>query len=94
MVLRQGRDLALDPGEIENRFEDAATAASTAAQAAFDRAFEDDLLSAPDLGLTEAANRVRRTLSWQQRPCSIRERRWRQSLGDWCHARMPVVWTG
>jgi hypothetical protein len=48
----------LDLGEIENRFEGAATAATTAAQAAFDRAFEDNPLSAPDLGLTEAANRA------------------------------------
>ena len=48
----------LDLGEIENRFEGAATAATTAAQAAFDRAFEDNPLAAPDLGLTEAANRA------------------------------------
>jgi hypothetical protein len=48
----------LDLGEIENRFEGAATAATTAAQAAFDRAFEDNPLTAPDLGLTEAANRA------------------------------------
>jgi hypothetical protein len=48
----------LDLGEIENRFEGAATAATTAAQAAFDRAFEDNPLSAPDLGLTDAANRA------------------------------------
>lgn len=48
----------LDLGEIENRFEGAATAATTAAQAAFDRAFEDNLLTAPDLGLTEAAARA------------------------------------
>ena len=34
----------LDLGEIENRFEGAATAATTAAQAAFDRAFEDNPL--------------------------------------------------
>jgi hypothetical protein len=46
----------LDLGEIENRFEGAATAATTAAQTAFDRAFEDNPLTAPDLGLTEAAN--------------------------------------
>ncbi|WP_420024022.1 phage tail tape measure C-terminal domain-containing protein (plasmid) [Cereibacter azotoformans] len=48
----------LDLGEIENRFEGAASAATTAAQAAFDRAFEDNPLTAPDLGLTEAANRA------------------------------------
>jgi hypothetical protein len=48
----------LDLGEIENRFEGAATAATTAAQAAFDRAFEDNPLTAPDLGLTDAANRA------------------------------------
>ncbi|MCV2449782.1 phage tail tape measure protein, partial [Paracoccus sp. DMF] len=48
----------LDLGEIENRFEGAASAATTAAQAAFDRAFEDNPLSAPDLGLSEAANRA------------------------------------
>ncbi|SDX64384.1 phage tail tape measure C-terminal domain-containing protein, partial [Paracoccus sanguinis] len=46
----------LDLAEIENRFEGAATAATTAAQAAFDRAFEDNPLTAPDLGLTAAAN--------------------------------------
>ena len=39
----------LDLGEIENRFEGAATAATTAAQTAFDRAFEDNPLTAPDL---------------------------------------------
>ncbi|MET4127997.1 phage tail tape measure C-terminal domain-containing protein [Roseovarius sp. MBR-6] len=48
----------LDLGEIENRFEGAATAATTAAQAAFNRAFEDNPLTAPDLGLTKAANRA------------------------------------
>tara|TARA_X000000950_G_scaffold230968_2_gene279386 strand:+ start:1 stop:1137 length:1137 start_codon:yes stop_codon:yes gene_type:complete len=48
----------LDLGEIENRFEGAATAATTAAQAAFDRAFEDNPLTAPDLGLPEAAARA------------------------------------
>ncbi len=48
----------LDLGEIENRFEGAASAATTAAQAAFDQAFEDNPLTAPDLGLTDAANRA------------------------------------
>jgi hypothetical protein len=48
----------LDLGQIENRFEGAATAATTAAQAAFDQAFEDNPLTAPDLGLTDAANRA------------------------------------
>ncbi|WP_349361220.1 phage tail tape measure C-terminal domain-containing protein [Stappia sp.] len=48
----------LELGQIENRFEGAATAATTAAQAAFDRAFEDNPLTAPDLGLTDAANRA------------------------------------
>ena len=42
--------------QIENRFEGAATAATTAAQSAFDRAFENNPLTAPDLGLTQAAN--------------------------------------
>jgi len=46
----------LELGQIENRFEGAATAATTAAQSAFDRAFEDNPLTAPDLGLTAAAN--------------------------------------
>ncbi|RBI69916.1 phage tail tape measure protein [Roseovarius sp. TE539] len=45
----------LDLGEIENRFEGAASAAGTAAQEAFDRAFEDNALTAPDLGLAGAA---------------------------------------
>jgi hypothetical protein len=45
----------LELGEIENRFEGAATAASSAARDAFDRAFEDNPLTAPDLGLTRAA---------------------------------------
>jgi uncharacterized protein (TIGR02217 family) len=49
----------LDLGEIENRFEGRGdSAATTAAQTAFDRAFEDNPLTAPDLGLTEAANRA------------------------------------
>ena len=43
----------LELGQIENRFEGAATAATTAAQTAFDRAFEDNPLTAPDLGLTK-----------------------------------------
>ena len=46
----------LELGQIENRFEGAATAATTAAQSAFDRAFADNPLTAPDLGLTAAAN--------------------------------------
>jgi lambda family phage tail tape measure protein len=46
----------LELGQIENRFEGAATAATTAAQSAFDRAFEGNPLTAPDLGLTQAAN--------------------------------------
>ena len=46
----------LELGQIENRFAGAATAATTAAQAAFDRAFENNPLTAPDFGLTEAAN--------------------------------------
>ncbi|CTQ34411.1 phage tail tape measure protein, lambda family [Jannaschia rubra] len=46
----------LELGQIENRFEGAATAATTAAQAAFDRAFENNALTAPDFGLTAAAN--------------------------------------
>jgi len=46
----------LELGQIENRFEGAATAATTAAQSAFDRAFEDNPLTAPDLGLTAAAS--------------------------------------
>ena len=46
----------LELGQIENRFEGAATAATTAAQSAFDRAFENNPLTAPDLGLTQAAN--------------------------------------
>ena len=40
---------------IENRFAGAATAASNAARDAFERAFEDNPLTAPDLGLTAAA---------------------------------------
>jgi len=48
----------LDLGEIENRFEGAASAATTAAQAAFDLAFEDNPLIAPDLGLTDANTRA------------------------------------
>lgn len=43
-------------GEIENRFTGAASAATTAAQSAFDRAFASDPLSVPNLGLTETAN--------------------------------------
>jgi len=46
----------LDLGEIENRFEGAATRASTTAAAAFDRAFEDNPLAVPDFGLTDIAN--------------------------------------
>ena len=49
----------LDLGQIENRFEGAATAATTAAQAAFDQAFADNPLSVPDLGLTAAAQAAR-----------------------------------
>ena len=49
----------LDLGQIENRFEGAATAATTAAQAAFDQAFADTPLTVPDLGLTAAAEAAR-----------------------------------
>ena len=45
----------LDLGEIENRFAGAATRAGTAANDAFDRAFEDNPLAVPDLGLNDIA---------------------------------------
>jgi hypothetical protein len=45
----------LDLGEIENRFAGAATQAGTAAKDAFDRAFEDNPLAVPDLGLNDIA---------------------------------------
>ena len=45
----------LDLGEIENRFAGAATQAGTAAKEAFDRAFEDNPLAVPDLGLNDIA---------------------------------------
>jgi hypothetical protein len=45
----------LDLGEIENRFAGAATQAGTAAKEAFDRAFEDNPLAVPDLGLNNIA---------------------------------------
>ena len=45
----------LDLGEIENRFAGAATRAGTAAKDAFDRAFEDNPLAVPDLGLNDIA---------------------------------------
>lgn len=49
----------LDLGQITNRFEGAAGKAATAAQTAFDRAFADNPLSVPDLGLTKAAESAR-----------------------------------
>ena len=45
----------LDLGEIENRFAGAATRAGSAAKDAFDRAFEDNPLAVPDLGLNDIA---------------------------------------
>jgi hypothetical protein len=45
----------LDLGEIENRFAGAATQAGTAAKDAFDRAFEDNPLAVPNLGLNDIA---------------------------------------
>ncbi|MTH95702.1 phage tail tape measure C-terminal domain-containing protein, partial [Roseibium sp. RKSG952] len=48
----------LDLGQIANRFEGAATAATTAAEEAFNRAFEDNPLTAPDPGLKGAATRA------------------------------------
>ncbi|MDT8858482.1 phage tail tape measure C-terminal domain-containing protein [Paracoccaceae bacterium Fryx2] len=45
----------LDLGEIENRFAGAATRAGSAAKDAFDRAFEDNPLAVPDLGLNTIA---------------------------------------
>ncbi|SUZ32932.1 hypothetical protein ROE7235_02698 [Roseibaca ekhonensis] len=48
----------LELGQIENRFAGAATAATSAAQSAFDRAFADNPLTAPDLGLADTANRA------------------------------------
>ncbi|MCE8540263.1 phage tail tape measure protein [Ruegeria pomeroyi] len=49
----------LDLGQIENRFEGAASNAASVAQAAFDRAFADNPLTVPDLGLPAAANAAR-----------------------------------
>jgi len=57
----------LELGQIENRFEGAATAATTAAQTAFDRAFEDNPLTAPDLGLADAANSALATANTYRR---------------------------
>jgi hypothetical protein len=65
IVLLQYADDPHDLGEIENRLEGAASAATTAAQAAFDRAFEADPLTAPDIGLTEAANRTHESRTWR-----------------------------
>ena len=45
----------LDLGEIENRFAGAATRAGSAAKDAFDRAFDDNPLAVPDLGLNTIA---------------------------------------
>ncbi|MET4130214.1 phage tail tape measure C-terminal domain-containing protein [Roseovarius sp. MBR-6] len=45
----------LDLGGIENRFAGAATRAATAAKDAFARAFEDNPLTLPDVGLSEIA---------------------------------------
>ena len=49
----------LELGQIENRFEGAATEAANAAQDAFARAFADNPLAVPDLGLTAAAEGAR-----------------------------------
>lgn len=49
----------LDLGGIENRFAGAAEQAGTVAKEAFDRAFADNPLSVPDLGLTSSANEAR-----------------------------------
>ena len=61
-ALGSERSIALVPelelGEIKNRFAGAASAATTAAQGAFDRAFEDNPLTVPDLGLTETATQA------------------------------------
>ncbi len=46
----------LDLGEIENQFAGAAGRAGTVAKEAFDRAFADNPLSVPDLGLTGIAS--------------------------------------
>jgi hypothetical protein len=46
----------LDLGEIENRFAGAATRAGTAASDAFNRAFEDNPLTVPDVGLNDIAS--------------------------------------
>ena len=45
----------LDLGGIENRFAGAATQAATAAKDAFERAFADNPLAVPDVGLTDIA---------------------------------------
>ncbi|NDW44649.1 phage tail tape measure protein [Ruegeria sp. PrR005] len=49
----------LDLGQIENRFEGAASNAAGVTQAAFDRAFADNPLTVPDLGLVAAADAAR-----------------------------------
>ncbi|MCG6560798.1 phage tail tape measure protein, partial [Ruegeria sp. 1NDH52C] len=49
----------LDLGQIENRFEGAASNAASVAQAAFDRAFADNPLTVPDLGLVAAVDAAR-----------------------------------
>ncbi|UWQ90403.1 phage tail tape measure protein [Rhodobacteraceae bacterium M382] len=49
----------LDLGEIQNRFAGAAGRAGTVAKEAFDRAFADNPLSVPDLGLASGANEAR-----------------------------------
>ncbi|MCE8512302.1 phage tail tape measure protein [Ruegeria pomeroyi] len=49
----------LDLGQIENRFEGAASNAASVARAAFDRAFADNPLTVPDLGLVAAADAAR-----------------------------------
>ena len=45
--------------QIDNRFEGAASNAASVAQAAFDRAFADNPLTVPDLGLAAAADAAR-----------------------------------
>jgi hypothetical protein len=56
MVMRGALIPDLDLRQIENRFAGAAEGAATAAKVAFDRAFADNPLSVPDLGLTGMAD--------------------------------------
>jgi hypothetical protein len=84
----------LDLGRIGNRFEGAASTAATAAKDAFERAFADNPLTAPDLGLAGVADQAAASAeTWRQAAATLAESA-RQPLAALAALRDAVNATG